>query len=567
VNPQTGAAETELNLLHFRISAKGDGGYKQNVSFSLPLAFLKPDTSACRIGRSVFLRALGLIYLLAISSWWTQVGLLVGEDGLEPASRLLDFLRDRLGAEGRSPQWALPNLFWLTGASDAALHGACLSGCVFAIFVVIGRFTGPSLTGLWVIYLSLVNTGGVFMSFQWDILLLETGWLALFLCPWSARSVWSDPPPLTPVNRAALVLVWFLIAKLMFFSGWVKLAWSSETTPEWWPAGTAMTFHYMTQPIPNGVAWWMHQLPAWFHKVSLWPMYFTELVLPFAICLGRWGRLAAASGFVGLMGLILLTGNFAYFNWLTIALCLPLMHDGLWPRRWKRILRIRTSEHTPTSSRKRSLLRLALASPALLGIGLLDLRVVLTNLHDAPKPLLASDLSPDWLDRFSDALAPFHFVSGYGLFRTMTTERPEILLEGSADGTSWLAYDLAWKVDEISDTPRFVGPHQPRVAWQFWFAALEGRFDYRSRNAGWFESLVLKLLEGDRGVKRLLKYDPFPDSPPRLVRARLMRYEFTTPEERRSTGDWWKRVVIGEYLPQVSRPAAPAANPNAGGPP
>jgi hypothetical protein len=164
-------------------------------------------------------------------------------------------------------------------------------------------------------------------------------------------------------------------------------------------------------------------------------------------------------------------------------------------------------------------------------------------------------------------VSPFYPASGYGLFRTMTTERPEILLEGSADGTNWLAYDFAWKVDKISDRPRFVAPHQPRLAWQFWFAALEGRFDYRSSNAGWFESLVLRLLEGDRGVKRFLKYDPFPDSPPRLVRARLMRYEFTTPDERRATGDWWKRVVIGEYLPEVSRPAAPTANPDGGGPP
>jgi hypothetical protein len=140
----------------------------------------------------------------------------------------------------------------------------------------------------------------------------------------------------------------------------------------------------------------------------------------------------------------------------------------------------------------------------------------------------------------------------------MTTERPEIIIEGSSDGLQWFAYDFAWKVDGIADRPRFVAPHQPRVAWQFWFAALEGRFDYRSANAVWIESLVLKLLEGDRSVDVLIKDNPFPDTPPRLIRARLMRYEFTTPEEKRETGDWWKRVVVGEYLPAVSRPSPSA---------
>jgi hypothetical protein len=526
------------------------------VNFPSRLAFLAPDTARHRIGRSLFVRGLGLIYLIAIASWWTQVTLLVGEDGLEPAGRLLDFLRERLGAENRSPFLSLPTLFWFTGASDGILHGACLAGCVLAVLVLCGRLTGPALAGLWMIYLSLVNTGGVFMSFQWDILLLETGWLALFLGPWRVKSSWRNPPPLSPVNRIALVFAWFLIAKLMFFSGWVKLAWASPETPEWWPEGTAMTFHYLTQPIPNAAAWWMHQLPAWFHKASLWPMYFVELVLPFAVWFGRWGRLLAALGFAALMGLILLTGNYTYFNWLTLVLCLPLVHDGLWPRWVTRLLRLHPEPdgRVPPVSRTTARVRLAVAAPALLGIALLHLQIVLRDLHGAPKPLLATDLVPGWLDSFANRLAPFHPASGYGLFRTMTTQRPEILVEGSADGTNWLAYDFAWKVDEIGARPRLVAPHQPRVAWQFWFAALEGRFDYRSRNAAWIERLLLKLFHGDKAVKGLLVHDPFPDEPPRFLRARLMRYEFTTFAERRASGDWWKRTVLGDYLPEVTRP-------------
>lgn len=520
---------------------------------------LSVGTARHRIGRSCFLRGLGAVYFAAIASWWTQATLLVGDDGLLPAGRLLEWVGNQVEASGGSGFAALPSLLWFTGASDAALHGLGAAGCILALLVAAGRFVGSALAGLWMLYLSLVNTGGVFMSFQWDILLLETGFLALFLCPWGARMPWRNPLPLTPVNRAALVLVWFLIAKLMFFSGWVKLAWASEGTPEWWPEGTAMTYHYMTQPLPTWTAWWMHQLPPWFHKASLVPMYLVEIVLPFAVLCGRWGRLAAAAGFAGLMGLVLLTGNYTYFNWLTIVLCLPLVEDGLWPGWLRRLLRLDVGEEeTPVRPARFAALRWGLAGPALLALALLNLQTVLGDLHRAPKPVLKRDPTPAWLDGFAAALSPFHVVSGYGLFRTMTTERPEIVVEGSSDGMSWFAYDFAWKVDDIAERPRFVAPHQPRVAWQFWFAALEGRFDSRSRNAAWFEALVLKLLAGDAEVKRLLRRDPFPDAPPKLIRARLMRYEFTTPEERRRTDDWWKRTVMGTYLPEVSLPP-PAA--------
>lgn len=280
---------------------------KESVKAPAWKELFAPDPGRHRIGRSLFLRGLGLIYLVAILSWWSQATLLVGENGLQPAGRTLDILRERLAAEGRPEFLSLPNLFWFTGASDLALNAACFAGAILALLVMAGRFTGPALSLLWFVYLSLVNTGGVFMSFQWDILLLESGFLALFLCRWEGKTRWLDPPPLTPVNRVALVLAWVLIAKLMFLSGWVKLAWASETAPEWWPAGTAMTYHYMTQPIPSWTSWWMHQLPVWFHRLSLVPMYAVELGLPFIILLGKWGRLSAALGFSGLMLLVLLT--------------------------------------------------------------------------------------------------------------------------------------------------------------------------------------------------------------------------------------------------------------------
>lgn len=500
---------------------------------------------------------MGVTYLIAITSWWSQVQLLVGESGLVPASRLLDWVAGQAEHTGRNPFWSLPGLFWFTGTSDLAWHALAFVACVLSLLVIFGRLVGPALAGLWLIYLSFVNFGGVFMSFQWDILLLESGFLSLFLCRWEWYSSWRHPPPLTAVNRIALVWGWFLIAKLMFFSGWVKLAWDSGNNPEWWSDGTAMTYHYMTQPLPTWTAWWAHHLPVWFHKVSLAPMYLVEVILPFAILFGRRGRLCASLGFVGLMFAILLTGNYGYFNWLTIVLCLPLIHDRFWPGWLQSRLDVETLETPPRRLLGKPLpLSLSFAGPLILLLALLNLQIVFRDLHRAPRPLLPVNLVPAAGDSLARRLAPLHLASGYGLFRTMTTERPEIIVEGSRDGTRWYAYNFSWKVDEIADRPRFVAPHQPRIAWQFWFAALEGRLDSRSANALWFESLVLKLLHADPSVTALVTHDPFPNAPPRFIRARLMRYEFTTPEERRKTGDWWKRVVIGEYLPPVTRPAS-----------
>lgn len=514
------------------------------------------DLDRYRIGRSLMIRGIGAIYFIAIASWWTQVALLVGQDGLTPAANLLNTVAERSAEPGISRWGYLPTVSWIVGTSDFAFHFLCWVGCLLALLVMWGRFSGPSLIGLWLIYLSFVNTGGVFMSFQWDILLLEAGFLAIFLTEWKRTMSWFDPPPLSRINQIALVFCWFLIVKLMFFSGWVKLAWASEASPEWWGEGTALGYHYMTQPIPSWTAWSMHHLPAWFHQVCLVPMYFIEIILPFAIIFGRYGRLAAACGFSLLMILIMLTGNFTYFNWLTIVLCLPLVTDRLWPNAIRNWLKFSPKGLPERSPRKVFLIKLAFVAPIFLLLSLLNVQRVLSDFHNAPKPLFAKSLTPEWLDSLARSVSAYHFVSGYGLFRTMTTERPEIILEGSSDGTTWFEYDFAWKADDLGDRPQFVAPHQPRVAWQFWFAALERQFSYRSRNARWIESIVLKLLDGDRTVTKLLKNNPFPDSPPRYVRGRLYRYEFTEPEEKKRTGDWWKRVVIQEFLPPVSKPSS-----------
>ncbi len=512
------------------------------------------DTDQHRIGRSLFIRGLGLIYLIAIISWWSQAIMLVGGNGLIPAGKFLELVDSRLSEVGQSPFFAIPNIFWWIGASNLALHFACGLGAALAVLVILGRLTGPALAGLWIVYLSLLNTGGVFMSFQWDILLLEAGFMACFLADWRWHSPFRNPRPLNLVNRIALVWAWMLVGKLMFFSGWVKLAWATPDYPEWWPEHTAMTYHYMTQPIPTWTAWWAHQLPEGIQKASIWPMYFVELVLPFFIILGRFGRLIAAIGFAGLMLLILATGNYTYFNWLTIVLCLPLVHDRCWPKRFRKWLKLRKPKKKDRPSRRRVIIQLSCTAPVFLLMLLLNLQIIIGDLHRAPLPTLKKDLTPAWLDQLRASTSPFHLASGYGLFRTMTTDRPEIIFEGSRNGFTWQAYDFGWKVDELDARPKFVAPHQPRVAWQLWFAALERQFSYQSRNAGWVEALVLKLLNGDDSIEPLLRHNPFPDQPPKYIRARLFLYEFTTIAERKQTGDWWKRRASGMYIAPVSLP-------------
>lgn len=536
------------------------------------LSPLARSASESTFSRALFLRGLALVHLIALLSWWSQAILLTGEDGLLPASDFLEQAGSALDSAGKGRWTALPTLFWITGASDAAIHALCAVGCALALMAIVGWLPGPVLAGLWAISLSLVNTGGVFLSYQWDILLLESGFLAIFIAPWGLRLAWRNPPAPGPLARAGTVLAWLLVAKLMFLSGWVKLAWATPEAPEWWPERSAMTFHYMTQPLPTWTAWWMHQLPEAWHRFSVWPVYAIEMGLPVLVLCGRWGRLVAAVGFAGLMLLIAATGNYTYFNLLTAVLCLPLVADRFWPRafllRWLRVkVRLGGKRRAAgtwageKAARPGRIGRLwwkgrpLLASPAwvlLAGLALLNAQVWLRDLHRAPNPVLERDFSPAWLDGLAERAAPFHLASGYGLFRTMTTDRPEIILEGSRDGRRWFAYNFRWKVDAVEERPAFVAPHQPRVAWQLWFAALERRFHPQSRNARWFEALLGKLLRGDEEVQAIFERNPFPDEPPDFLRARLYLYEFTDREERRRSGDWWKRRVAGEYLPAVS---------------
>lgn len=501
----------------------------------------------CAVSRSLFVRALALIYLIAVVSWWVQMGNLVGSEGLVPAADYLQQVKTYGVENGKSAFFLAPSVFLLS-CSDVAMNGACLLAVVLALMVMAGFFQGPGLATLWVLYLSLVTTGSAFMSFQWDMLLLEAGLLAVLVAPWKRSVSWRQPDP--NVSPWSWWLVRCLLFKLMFFAGYVKL---TSGDPSWLD-GTAMLFHYETQPLPTWTSWWMQQLPDWFNRFTCWPMLVVEIVFPFFIFMGKRMRLVAAIGISGFMLLIMATGNYTYFNWLTLVLCLSLVADRFWPRSWLKRVGIDPPAKEPVKESSASAWTWAgIGLTCFVGAWLFVASVVVMSGQLTDGGTFKRNPTPTWVYKVYSLVAPFRSVNGYGLFRVMTKERPEIVFEGSRDGKRWEEYRLKYKPGKLDQRPRFVAPHQPRLDWQLWFAALGRQYHPQNRNAPWMSALMLGLLDGSPEVLDFFEYQPFRDKPPKYVRAKLYLYEFTTLKEKREAGQWWKREPQGLYFPEIRK--------------
>jgi len=492
---------------------------------------VRREAASYRLGCWTFLRLLGLVYLGAFLSLWVQIEGLVGSRGILPTERFFGWLSENLGVER---YFEVPTLLWLSHG-DAALHALCGVGVLLAALLVAGVAPIPVLFLLWACYLSLVQGGQTFLGFQWDSLLLETGFCALFLAPAALlpRRPSREPLPC----RAGLWLMWLLLFKLMFLSGAVKLV---SLDRAWWEL-TALDFHYYTQPLPTWTSWHAQRLPSWFQKASVLLMFAIEMGAPlFAFCGSRGRRLAAAA--VALLMLAIgATGNYGFFNVLTLVLCLPLLDDALFGRGPG--ARTERPGRRWTVQLARGLRTAGVASLIALSALVFVREIVRTRpagridgfagrLFDAADQALVDSGSRGLL-RSTD---PFRTINGYGLFRAMTTSRPEIVIEGSDDGSVWKAYEFRWKPGEPTRPPPFVAPHMPRLDWQMWFAALDPR-----RQGAWLEGLMGRLLEGSPAVLGLLGRNPFPAGPPRYLRLTYYRYEFTTAEERRQGGAWWRR--------------------------
>jgi lipase maturation factor 1 len=514
--------------------------------------------------RRWFLRALGLIYLIAFVSLWVQVGGLVGTNGMSPVSRFLPAVRQQFGPDA---YFLLPTLCWFD-LSNAFLHFLCGGGVVLSLLLILGTAPALCLVMLFIFYLSLTVAGQVFLNFQWDVLLLETGFLSIFLAPWRIwprELLWlpgsATPATSSPVSRAGLFLLKLLLFKLMLMSGVVKLT-SGDDSWGWlnhsfhWSALTALDYHYWSQPLPTVFAWWADKSPEWFKHFSVAFCLAVEIIAPFFIWAPRRPRLVAAGLMIFLQIVIALTGNYCFFNLLTIALCLLLIDDSVvaplcLPRRsetkagqgglWHQV----PTTAAPTAAGGLYRGHNTLSAWAAIAVIVVTLPINAWLIFSAFKP---QSRPPGWLANFYEQLEAFRIVNGYGLFRVMTKDRCEIVIEGSPDGVEWRPYEFKWKPGDVKRAPGWCAPHQPRLDWQMWFAALG-----TPEQNPWLVGLIVRLLEGSRDVTRLLARNPFPDNPPHYIRATFYRYRFTNSEERRQTGAWWERQELREYLPTISR--------------
>ncbi len=463
------------------------------------------------LSRWLFLKALGVVYFFAFLSFALQATGLIGSNGILPAGEYLSQVQGHFG-----PQSYLlaPTIFWFN-SGDATLQIVAWAGVFLSILLVLGLARRVVVVLLFVGYLSIVNVGQDFMSFQWDVLLVEAGFLAIFID--FGVTIW---------------LYRLLLFRLIFLSGAVKLL-SGDPT---WRDLSALNYHFETQPLPTVIGWWMQQLPDGLHRLSTLATFIIELILPFLIFFPRHVRMFAGAGIVFLQVLILLTGNYTFFNLLTIALCLFLFDDAA----LRRLVPARLARRSQAAFARRphsQFARWAMGALAALLVITGLLQIIITLHGDLPEPIGA----------LVGFLEPFHLVNGYGLFAVMTTTRPEIVVEGSNDGQSWQAYEFRYKPGELTRAPGWIAPLQPRLDWQMWFAALG---DYQSNP--WFIQFVLRLLQGSPEVLALLAHNPFPDQPPRYIRAEVYDYHFTDPATLTSTGAWWRRELIGLYLPPVA---------------
>jgi lipase maturation factor 1 len=487
--------------------------------------------------RRWFVRVLGVIYLIAFISLWVQVDGLVGSDGISPVNQFLPAVRMQIG---RDAYGLLPTLCWFN-SSDGFLHFLCGTGVFCSLLLIFGIAPAISLVALFVFYLSLTIAGQVFFNFQWDVLLLETGFLSIFFAPWRLWPrellLWPRSPPAAaayPVSRVGLFLLKLLLFKLMVMSGVVKLTSGDDS---WWNL-TALDYHYWSQPLPTVFGWWADKSPEWFKHFSVAFCLVVEIIVPFFIWAPRRLRLIAAGLLIFLQLAIAITGNYCFFNLLTVALCLLLIDDSMigGDRRAVRDQSVEASGVRALSQ------RLCVYTGVIVIIVMLPINAWL--IFSAFKPL---SRPPPALANLYERLEAFRIVNGYGLFRVMTKDRGEIVLEGSADGIEWLPYEFKWKPGDVKRPPGWCAPHQPRLDWQMWFAALG-----TPRENPWFVALTFRLLQGSHDVNGLLVNNPFPDKPPHYIRAMFYRYRFTTMDELRQTGAWWKREELREYLPALS---------------
>ncbi|MEI9954248.1 MAG: lipase maturation factor family protein [Pseudomonadota bacterium] len=475
--------------------------------------------------RAALLRGLGLIYAAAFLILVRQGRALIGTHGILPAARFLESVSTVF--HGRAAGfWRLPSLFWLS-PTDAWLQGSAWLGLLGALAMLAGLSNAPLLALLWALYLSFTHVGQIFYGYGWDTLLCEAGFLAIFLAPgWRPREFDSaSPPPLI-----VLVLFRWLAFRIMFGAGLIKLRGDAC-----WTNLTCLAYHYETQPNPGPLSPLFHWAPLWFHELGTLFNHLVELLVPFGVFGPRRLRIVAGSLIVVFQSILIASGNLSFLNWLTLIIAFACFDDqallrGV-PGKWQKNLLARLAPLSEAaSSRARRAVLVALA----IVIGMLSLNPVMNLLS----PRQAMNASFD----------PFDLVNTYGAFGSVSRERYEVIIEGtrsaSVDAHSeWQEYELPCKPGRVDRRPCWITPYHYRLDWQLWFVPLSP-----DQQRPWFLSLIQKLLQGDQAVLALFAENPFPERPPRFIRASFYRYEFAP----RGSHDSWRRWRAGQYLAPVS---------------
>jgi len=512
------------------------------------------------IARWLFLRSLGLIYFSAFFALLFQVKGLIGAHGILPAVELLADAR----RAGPLRFWYVPSLLWLS-SSDHMLMALMWIGLIASILLVANLCPRAMLLACFLCFLSFVTAAQDFSSYQSDGMLLEAGFLSLFLAP---PGLWPGLGAKNPPARAAILLLLWEWFRIYFESGVVKLA-SGDPT---WRNLTAMYEYYQNGPLPTWIGWYAEQLPHWFQRGVAGATLFMELALVWMAFLPRRWRIVCFFLVTAWQIAVIATANYAFLNYLVLVLAVLLLDDGFLrrfvPARWRAGVAI----EAPTEIAARPLpetdapLTLFTAPsshpvedgeirsfrwPGLWRSSVVAFRAVaLTWIFYATTVEMIGIVWRDPPLPVSPVamLEPFRIANQYGLFAVMTPHRYEIEFQGSNDGQTWTAYPFRYKPQDVRERPRIYAPYQPRFDWNLWFASLGSWLEYP-----FVPRTEELLLENDPDVLGLFAGNPFPNAPPKYVRAVLWQYWFSTPDEKRTQGVWWTRQELGAYAPTLTR--------------
>lgn len=473
--------------------------------------------------RYVMLRLLGAVYAIAFLVAINQVIPLIGSHGLTPIGLYLQNVSEALGSKGAG-FLRLPSLFWV-GHSDVSLLVVAWLGFLLSCIVMAGYANAILLAVLWFFYMSFTHTGQEWYSYGWEIQLTETGFLAIFLCPlFNMRPFPKQAPPM-PV----IVLFRWLILRLMFGAGLIKLRGDDV-----WRNGTALYYHFETQPIPGPLSRWFHFMPHTWLKIGVWFNWLTEIAAPLFVFWPRVARHVAGIIIVLFQVSLIFSGNLSFLNWLSIVPALACFDDGFWYRLLPAKLVLKAKAAADNEEPSRPMLTTAWIVTAV--VAMLSIRPAINM------------LSPGQI--MNTSFDPFDLVNTYGAFGTVGKERLNIVFEGtmdedSTDRANWKPYIYKGLPVLPDKPPPQIAPYQLRLDWQMWFAAMSSPDDYP-----WTLHLVWKLLHNDANMVSLFAGNPFPGQPPKYIRAVLYRYSFAPPVNAK--GVWWQRECIGLWLPAMS---------------